>query len=476
MKNLYAGEGDIDVTGGDAKVDVAVVENVLSIDASHNIETGSTETVHGSTVMHAGNDISIGTLTSGEHAVLEAKKGSLTAESITANENATLTSGDAMQVESLISKGGNIYGTSGGAMTMGTVKAESKEDGKGRVTLISKSTMDVDSLTAQDADLTSEDTMKVWDSQISHTLQMNSGKDIIVNRSDSVTLTMKAGGSIKAETHDGESAAIHTGEATMEAGEDILITSREPVEKLDGVDTSEPAGKVSGAGEAGSLYLADATPSTFDVSKKGSAVLSVDKSLTMTGKNVEVDTLSTGADSITINADNLGIDDLQSSADKLHVIIHGSDGESQSHYAGLHTTSDGTVVVKDSRIETLRFTGKDHLGIEDTALGGDSTMQNSLIRFELRKNPRTDMAEWISRIHLNGYGIDTDHPMSRVDDGIPINGNPNGETAYSAMNRSLYGRDYLGKDGREKEEDEGETASLRFGEVSPKETYETVGK
>ncbi len=476
VKNLYAGEGDIDVTGGDAKVDVAVVENVLSIDASHNIETGSTETVHGSTVMHAENDISIGTLTSGEHAVLEAKKGSLTAESITANENATLTSGDAMQVESLISKGGNIYGISGGVMTMGTVKAESKEEGKGRVTLISKSTMDVDSLTAQDADLTSEDSMKVWDSQISHTLQMNSGKDIIVNRSDSVTLTMKAGGSIKAETHDGESAAIHTGEATMEAGEDILITSREPVEKLDGVDTSEPAGKVSGAGEAGSLYLADATPSTFDVSKKGSAVLSVDKALTMTGKNVEVDTLSTGADSITSNADNLGIDDLQSSADKLHVIIHGSDGESQSHYAGLHTTSDGTVVVKDSRIETLRFTGKDHLGIEDTALGGDSTMQNSLIRFELRKNPRTDMAEWISRIHLNGYGIDTDHPMSRVDDGIPINGDPNGETAYSAMNRSLYGRDYLGKDGREKEEDEGETASLRFGEVSPKETYDTVGK
>lgn len=45
------------------------------------------------------------------------------------------------------------------------------------------------------------------------------------------------------------------------------------------------------------------------------------------------------------------------------------------------------------------------------------------------------------------------------------------------MNRSLYGRDYLGKDGREKEEeDDGETKSLTFGKVSPKETYETVGK
>ncbi len=473
VKNLHAGEGDIDVTGGDAKVDAAVVQKVLTIDGSHDITVGSAQTVHGSTVMNAGNAISIGTLTSGEHAILNAEKGSLTAEAITANENATLTSGDAMEVGTLISQNGNIYGTSGGAMTMGTVKAESREEGKGQVTLISRATMDVDSLTAKDADLKSEDTMKVWDSQISHTLKMNAGKDILVNRSDSVTLDMKAAGSIKAETHDGRSATIHTGDATLEAGEDILITSREPVEKLVGVDTNESAAKTPGAGDAGSLYLADATPSAFDVTKKGDAVLSVDKSLAMTGKKVEVDTLATGADRITINADNLGIDDLQSSADKLHVIIHGSDGESQSHYAGLHTTSDHSVVVKDSRIETLRFTGKDHLGIEDTALGGDSTMQNNFIRFELRKNPRTDMAEWISYIHLNGYGIDSDHPMSRADDGIPTNG----ETAYSAMNRSLYGRDYLGKDGREKEDEgDGENRSLRFGEVSPKETYETVGK
>ena len=477
VKDLEAGSADIDVTSGDAKVDKALAQTTLDIDASGDITTGETETKTGTTTMHAGNTISIGTLKSGEDARLDAKKGDLTAEAITAKQDASLHSGDLMQVETLISKEGNIYGQSGGAMDMDTVTAESEAEGKGQVTLISGAAMDVDRLTAKNGDLTSEGTMTVWDSKTSETLTMDSGKDILVNRSDSKALDMNAAGSIRAEEHDGKSALIHTGSGTMKAGEDILITSREPVEKLAGVDTTQPAGKTSGAGEAGSLYLADATPSTFDVTKKGSAVLSADDALTMTGKKVEADTLQTGAESIIINADNLGVDDLQSSAGELHVVIHGSDGLAQSHYAGLHTTSDKNVTVKDSKIETLNFTGKDHLGIETTELGGDSTMQNDFIRFELKKNPRTDMAEWISYVHLNGYGIDSDHPMSRADDGIPVDGDPTGDTAHSTMNRSLYGRDYLGKDGREKEEeDDGETKSLTFGKVSPKENYETVGK
>ena len=477
VKNLLAGEGDIDVSAGSAAVDKATVQNNLVIDASKDIITGTTETVHGSTVMNAGNHISIGVLTSGEHAMVHAKGGDLKADVITAGEDATLTSGGLMQVETLISTNGNIYGKSGGAMDMGTVTAESEAEGKGQVTLISGSTMDMDSLTAKNGDLISTDTMRVLDSKISENLTMNSGKDIALNRSESKTLDMKAEGSIRAEEHDEKSALIHTGDATLKAGSDIFITSREPVEKFTGVDTTKEAGKTNGAGEAGSLYLADATPSAFDVSKKGSAVLSVDNSLAMTGKKVEIDTLQTGAGSITVNADNLGIDDLQSRADKLHMIIHGSDGLAQSHYAGIHTTSDKSVIVKDSKIETLNFTGKDHLGIETTELGAGSTMQNDFIRFELRKNPWTDMAEWISHVHLNGYGIDSDHPMTRTDDGVPINGDPNADTAYSVMNRSLYGRDHLDKDGREKEEeDEGETKVLTFGKVSSKETYETVGE
>ncbi len=472
VKDLAAGKADIDVTAGDAKVDKALVQDTLSIDARGDVTTGTTETKEGSTAITAGKNVSIGTLTSGENAIVKAKGGDLTADAITANKLADLYSSGKMTVGNLISKAGDIVGTSGGAMDMGKVEALN-----GKVTLKSDSTMDVDDLDAKNADLISKDTMTVIDSQIAETLKMNSGKDIIVNRSDSVTLDMDADGSIKAETMNGKSAIIHTGSGTLKAGGDILITDKDAVEKLQGVDTSQPAGKTNGAGEAGSLYLADATPSTFDVSKKGDAVLSVDKALTMTGKNVEADTVQTGSgvDHISINADNLGIDDLQSEADKLHVIIHGSDGETQSHYAGLHTTSNNTVAVKDSRIETLNFTGKDNIGIESTALGGNSTMQNDFIRFELRKNPRTDMAEWISRIYLHGYGIDTDHPMSRADDGIPINGDPTADTAYSAMNRSLYGRDYLGKDGREKEEEEKEIKGLHFGEVSPKETYDAVG-
>ncbi len=472
VKDLSARKADIDVTAGDATVGKALVEDALSITASGDVTAGTAETRTGSAAITAGQSVSIGTLTSGEKATVKALGGDLAAEAITANKAAELYSAGKMIVENLISKEGDIVGSSGGAMDLHKVEAKN-----GKVTLHAGSTMDVDDLDAKNADLISKDTMTVIDSQIAETLKMNSGRDIIVNRSDSVTLDMDADGSIKAETMNGKSAYIHTGSGTLKAGGDILITDKDAVEKLQGVDTSQPAGKTNGAGEAGSLYLADATPSTFDVSKKGDAVLSVDKSLTMTGKNVEADTVKTGngVDHISINADNLGIDDLQSEADRLHVMIHGSDGKTQAHYAGLHTTSDKTVVVAGSRVETLNFTGKDDIGIEDTALGGDSTMQNSFIRFELRKNPRTDMAEWISKVHLKGYGIDTDHPMSRVDDGLPINGNPYEDTAYSAMNRSLFGGQYLGKDGREREEDDSTARDLRFGEVSPKESYEAVG-
>ncbi len=471
-KDIEAGSAVMKVTAGDAKVEKALAEETLSIEASGDVITSATESKTGTTTITAGKNVSIGTLASGEKAVVKAQGGDLTAEAITANALADLSSGGAMKVENLISQAGDIVGVSGGAMDIH--KAEAKN---GKVTLHAGSTLDVDDLDAKDAELSSADTMTIVDSQIAAALAMKSGKDIVVNRTDSVTLDMDADGSIKAQSMGGRSALIHTGSATLKAGEDIHITDKDAVEKLQGVDTTEPAGQTSGAGRVGSLYLADKTPSTFDVSKKGDAVLSVDKALTMTGKTVEADTVKTGSevDRISINADNLGIDDLQSEADRLHVIIHGSDGKTQAHYAGLHTTSDKTVVVADSKVETLDFTGKDDIGLQQSEIGSHVNMQTQYIRFELRKNPRTDMAEWVEGIHLKGYGLDTAQPMSSVDDGITINGNPFEETAGSAMNRSLFGDQYLGKDGREKEEDDESTArNLRFGPVSEKESYEVV--
>ena len=81
-------------------------------------------------------------------------------------------------------------------------------------------------------------------------------------------LNAEAGGSILAE---GENAKISANDITMQAGEDIRITDRSPVAKLDGIDTSTPAGTTTGSGSAGSLVTGEAKPHDFDASQKGSA-------------------------------------------------------------------------------------------------------------------------------------------------------------------------------------------------------------
>ncbi len=198
------------------------------------------------------------------------------------------------------------------------------------------------------------------------------------------------------------------------------------------------------------------------------------KKLQLSGKTVEADTVKTDSH-VDITADNLGIDDLQSGAKELIVSVRGQDGN-QAHYVGIHTTSSGAVRIQNSAIEHLNFTGIDDIGIADTALGGNSTMQTERVYFSLRKNPANGMAEWIGRLRLKGIGIDTDVPFTRADDGILINGESADSTAYATMNRSLYGLRGLGKDGAEKEEKEETNVSggIRFGSVSETESYHSV--
>ena len=288
-------------------------------------------------------------------------------------------------------------------------------------------------------------------------------------------LSAEAGGSILAE---GKNAKISADTLEIKAGEDIRITDRSLVGKLDGVDTNTPAGATTGSGAAGSLVTGEAKPHDFDASGKGSALLSsAGGKVTLSAKKVEIDKLKNGeggtAD-LTISADNIGIDDLAGTGAQ-HVTIHGKDGQSQAHYAGIHSTSAGGTLVKDSAVEHLHLTGREPLGLSNTAIGGDSILATDKIRVTIQKNPGSSQAEHFGNLSLSGYDIVTDHVMTNVKDGVTVNGERFPVTAESVMNASLYEDRTLGRDGREKEEEtEKESPSLAFGAPNEKEAYEVV--
>lgn len=288
-------------------------------------------------------------------------------------------------------------------------------------------------------------------------------------------LSAEAGGSILAE---GKNAKISADTLEIKAGEDIRITDRSPVGKLEGVDTSTPAGSTTGSGAAGSLVTGEAKPHDFDASGKGSALLSsAGGKVTLSAKKVEIDMLKNGegnAADLKISADNIGIDDL-AGVGAQHVTIHGADGQSQAHYAGIHSTSAGGTLVKDSAVEHLHLTGREPLGLSNTAIGGDSILATDKIRVTIQKNPGSSQAEHFGNLSLSGYDIVTDHVMTNVKDGVTVNGERFPVTAESVMNASLYEDRTLGRDGREKEEEtEKESPSLAFGAPNEKEAYEVV--
>ena len=288
-------------------------------------------------------------------------------------------------------------------------------------------------------------------------------------------LSAEAGGSILAE---GVKAKISADTIEMKAGKDIRITDRALVGKLDGADTSTPAGSTTGSGAAGSLVTGEKEGHDFDVSQKGSALLSsAGGKVTLSAKKVEIDTLANGEGSaadLKISADNIGIDDLAGEGAQ-HVTIHGADGQGQAHYAGIHSTAKGGTLVKDSKVEHLHLTGKEPLGLTNTAIGGDSVLATDKIRVTVEKNPGSSQAEHFGNLSLNGYDISTDHVMTSVKDGLTVNGERFPMTAEGVMDASLLGDRTLGRDGREKEEEtEKDSPSLAFGAPNEKEAYEVV--
>lgn len=399
------------------------------------------------------------------HGVFRLKKLSAKdSATVEADHDVTLTEAEA----------GTLAVSSGGSVNAGTLTATT-----GDVKVKAKKDVTIDTLTAEAGSATIEATegkLDVTTLNAKEHAKLTSGGDMVLQEAEAGgTLTADAGRSISVK---GKDAKISGSTIEMTAGEDIRITDRSPVGKLDGVDTSTPAGSVTGSGAAGSLVTGEAKPHDFDASGKGSALLSsAGGKVTLSAKKVEIDTLKNGeggtAD-LTISADNIGIDDL-AGVGAQHVTIHGADGQSQAHYAGIHSTSAGGTLVKDSKVEHLHLTGREPLGLSNTAIGGDSVLATDKIRVTIQKNPGSSQAEHFGNLSLSGYDIATDHIMTSVKDGLTVNGERFPVTAESVMNASLYEDRTLGRDGREKEEEtEKDSPSLAFGAPNEKEAYEVV--
>ena len=450
VKKLTA-TGEAALTSKDeATLDDVTAGTLNAESKAGSVNAGTLTAKTGDASVKAKTDVTIGTLTAEAGAAkVEATDGALDVTTLNA-KSLTAKAGTTLNATTLAVKD-HAELTSGGATTLGTVTA-------GSVTAKAGTTLDVTKLhTAGDAGLAS-------------------GGDMVLQETETGgKLTASAGGSISTK---GKDAKISAGTIEMTAGEDIRITDRSLVGKLDGVDTSKPAGTTTGSGAAGSLVTGEAKPHDFDAGQKGSAQLSsTSGKVTLSAKKVEIDTLANGEGSaadLTISADNIGIDDL-AGAGAQHVTIHGADGQSQAHYAGIHSTSAGGTLVKDSKVEHLHLTGKEPLGLTNTAIGGDSVLATDKIRVTIQKNPGSSQAEHFGNLSLNGYDIATDHVMTSVKDGLTVNGERFPMTAEGVMNASLYEDRTLGRDGREKEEEtEKDSPSLAFGAPNDKEAYEVV--
>lgn len=525
--NFSGGTADI-TNAGKMSGGVYTAKGTMYITNQGTIENGK-YTAHGDLTYTdtAGASLTDGTLISKEGKAQVTAKGQLALKKLSAKDSATveadhdvtlteaeagtlaISSGGSVKANTLKAKTGNASVTAKTDVTIGTLKAEAggatieATDGALDVTTLNAkslsakagTTLSAKTLNAKEhAALSSGDAMTLesasadtltakagttLDATKIHTASdasLVSGSDMVLHEAEAGgKLMMSAGGSILAE---GENAKISGSTIEMTAGEDIRITDRSPVGKLDGVDMSTPAGSTTGSGAAGSLVTGEAKPHDFDVSGKGSALLSsAGGKVTLSAKKVEIDMLTNGkgdAADLTISADNIGIDDL-TGAGAQHVTIHGKDGQSQAHYAGIHSTAEGGTLVKDSAVEHLDLTGREPLGLSNTAIGGDSVLATDKIRVTIQKNPGSSQAEHFGNLSLSGYDIATDHVMTNVKDGVTVNGERFPMTAESVMNASLYEDRTLGRDGREKEEEtEKDSPSLAFGAPNDKEAYEVV--
>ena len=506
VKKLVSTDKADFTSNGDTKLENVSAGTLKAVSTAGSVTAEMLTATAGDANVTAKNDVTIGTLNAENGSTaIEATEGALNVTTLQVKDHAKLTSGKAMTLgtanaSSVTAKAGTTLQvkqklqaadkadlTSGSDMILEEAQADSVLVNAGGK-LIAK-TLGV----AGSADLTSRDAMELLDATVG-SVTAKAGTTLQVKKlvahdktdfmsADNMTLhDVEVGGSLTANAGesilaDGASTRISAGDIQMTAGEEIRMTDRAPVGKLSGVDTSISPGTTTGSGSAGSLVTGEAKPHDFDVSKKGHVqLLSTSGKVSLSAKNVEIDTLANGnglSAELAVSANHIGIDDLTSGASKQYVTIHGSDGRSQARYAGIHSTANGGTLIKDSAVEHLNVTGIEPIGLTNTAIGGDSILATEKICVTITKNPKSSLAEYFGTLYLNGSNITTDHLMTSIRDGLTVNGERFPMTAENSMNTSLYGNRLLGSDGKKKEEKESRTSdgNLTFAGPADNESF-----
>lgn len=278
--------------------------------------------------------------------------------------------------------------------------------------------------------------------------------------------------------NDVNAQVVRGSNITIEAGNDITVSTQNVVNSLDGIAENAPK-DVGELDATAAMITAQGRIDDFNFANgKGNGILESDTgNITLSaGATIAIDTINTKDGAVDIKANVLGIDDLQNSgADTTQITINGSQGDA-TYYVGIGTSDDNTMRITDSTIENLAVTAIDNVGLSNTIISGDALLKAGKVQMNITQNPHNDYSLYIGDILVSGINIDTTEPLSYVLDGITLNGSHREPTHLSVAEASLYVSEYGGKKAREDESEEANSkeVSITFSEVTSDEEFQTL--
>ena len=500
MNDTLTAGGDVTITAEAGSITSGTLSGG---DNSVTLKSGTTTNVTtlagGTTSITAGGNVTNDTLTAGGAVEITSTGGSVGSKTIDAGaESVTIKSGTDTNVTSMT--GGTTSITAGGSVESGTltttgdltvkadetIKANTIKSEDQKVILGAGTNVTVDTLTGGSAEITAEKgDISLIHSTVKDLLNLDAGANVTLTESVSKTLGINAGKNITGVT-------ITSGDIEMNADGHIHLTTEDHVNKLDGVDLTGKPLPVTGSGSAGSLLTGSAEGHTFGGAAGSASLTSNTGKITLTaGDSVEADNIyldtaggtgepqKGGTAQLHLNGNVIGVDNVSGTGEteKVHITVNGGADHDPAYHAGIHSGNpDVETIVTGSQIQHLDLTGKDKVGVTNTHLSGNSVIATDAVRTEIKKNENTGTAEHIGSLFLSGTNIETGELFTDIKNGITINGVRFPYTASSVMARALYGDQYLGRDGREKEEKElaAKDGEILFAEVSHDEQYHAV--
>ncbi len=315
-----------------------------------------------------------------------------------------------------------------------------------------------------------ENDITVGTASITSGAELAADNDVSVNVIETQALAVEAGNNF-----NGQQIVAH--DIGIIASNDITVSSKEEVNSLAGVTPANPS-SVNGTNPDASILTGEVrTDYTSYADDKGSAALVGTGSIKLeSGETVAIDTLVTNDNVAQIEANMVGIDDAQNMGDgATEISIDGSRGDA-AYYVGIGTSDTNPLNVINSTIENLSMNAIDNVGLHNTTISGDATINAGRVQVDITRNENNTYSINIGELSISGSDIITSEYFAYVLDGVTINGSHRIPTHLACAEDSLYAAQYAGKDGDDDErEDNKETnADIEFSEIVHHEEYEKI--